>query len=115
MDTSKIWSGTITMDMTTLNFIVCSIAGFSCLFVLVTNKVDTRHWRRLFIVCFTGLAFTIWLISGIVHGTVRPENVAGRAIVLVAFLIWVMELYEFNVISYVRHLRRTVRRKRNVS
>ena len=103
------------MDLVAINFIICSIAGFACLFVLVTTKIDTKHWRRLFIVCFTGLAYTVWLLSGMVNPALRVEDLIGRTLILIAFGLWVLELYEINGISHILRKCCRLRRKRDVN
>ncbi len=83
------------MSLSVLNFIVCAIGGFLCLWVLITKKTDTSHWARLFFICSIGMAFTVWLISGMVNQPfIKGENIIGRACTTLAVAFAYFEMYK---------------------
>lgn len=82
------------MTLFFINGLICTIGAFACLYVLITKRVNTSHWLRLFCVCAFGLGFTVWLISGMIsQNEVRLENIVGRGSTLIALTFYYAEMW----------------------
>lgn len=82
------------MSLFFINGLICAIGAFATLYILITKRVNTKHWLRLFCVCAFGLGFTVWLISGMVNKPfIRMENIVGRGSILVALLFYYAEMW----------------------
>lgn len=81
------------MSLYFLNGLICAAGAFMCLYILLTKRVNTTHWLRLFCVCAFGLGFTVWMISGMVNKPfIRMENIVGRGTMLVALIFYYIEM-----------------------
>lgn len=80
-----------------LNFIVCAMGALICLFTLITRKVDTKHWKRLFFIGLSGLAFVLWLIYGMAYkDQLLIENIVCRFLVVLAICSNFAEMYRYD-------------------
>lgn len=79
----------------TANFLICGFGAAICLYTLVSGRVDTEHWRRLFFISLAGLGFVNWLIFGIVYyPDLKPELLISRILFLLAMLFAVSAMRE---------------------
>lgn len=79
----------------TANFLIAGFGAALCLYTLISGRVVTSHWRRLFFISLMGLAFVNWLIFGIVfYVDLRPEHLIGRGLALLAMLFAVSAMRE---------------------
>lgn len=82
------------MSLFILNGLICALGAFAVLYILITKRVNTQHWLRLFCVCAFGLGFTVWFISGMVNKPyIRMENIVGRGSMLIALLFYYAEMW----------------------
>lgn len=77
--------------LSTLNFFICVIAGLLSVYVLWTHRINTMHPLAMLFVAFSGLGFTVCLISGMVEPELLTRwNIAARIMALMAFACWVL-------------------------
>lgn len=77
------------MLASTLNFLLCLLAGLMCVFVLTTRRINTTHPLALIFLTCIGMAFVAWMIDGMVSPEgVGTEELLSRAFVLIALACW---------------------------
>ncbi len=75
--------------LASINFLLCLLAGFLCIYVMATRRINTMHPLAMLFLTFVGMAFVVWMIDGMVRPwTIGKEALLSRGFVFAAFVCW---------------------------